>query len=111
MDDTQVLRQAVQARDWMRCVRCGHLLTWKPGHVHHRVLGNRSQNAAWNLILLCSDCHGFVHAHPVEAATDGYIVSRFWAAPESVPVVYNQPGRTGLFTLGDDLTTSAWPVP
>lgn len=29
----------------------------------------------WNLVLLCRDCHHWVHVHPQEAREHGYIIS------------------------------------
>lgn len=88
----------IAERDWHRCVRCAAGLVAGPRSVHHRVLGNRADRRAANLILLCGSgttgCHGWVHANPRLARLAGWIVSRH-ADPVAAPVYYNQPGRTG----------------
>ncbi len=105
------MNEAIAERDQFRCVRCGTLVSGPGKAVHHRVLGNRKQNAAWNLILLCTPCHEWCHAHSEAARKSGWIISRHAARPHLVAVRYDQPGRSGWFTLGADLTTSAGPVP
>lgn len=107
---------AVVERDWWRCVRCGILLASGPHSVHHRILGNRSNNEAWNLIALCGSgttlCHGWVHGnkiagYPAPSRRDvldgGWIISRHSRDPHLVPVLYSQPGREGRYLLTADL--------
>ena len=51
---------------------------------------------ASNLILACGSgdtgCHGWIHAHPREAMSLGYIVSGFNDHPELVPILTAQHG-------------------
>jgi hypothetical protein len=90
-------------------VRCGVLCAGAASSVHHRVLGNRSNNRASNLILLCGSgttgCHGWVHEHSKRAKDEGgWIVSRHAQLDVSaIPVLYDQPGRQGWYLLDDDL--------
>jgi hypothetical protein len=94
-------------RDQWRCVRCGVFCGSTASSVHHLVLGNRSNNVASNLILLCGSgttgCHGWVHAHPKKAREGGWIRSRHAQSPADMPVLYDQPGRKGWYLLDDDL--------
>jgi hypothetical protein len=108
-----VIRGAVLERDGYQCVRCGEFAGYQPHSIHHRILGNRKDVRASNLITLCGSgttgCHGWVHAHPKEAQSGGYIVSRHARrdSTSQAPVFYGQTGRTGWFALGDNLTLTA----
>ncbi len=95
---------AIAERDEFRCVRCGTFVVTPGRAVHHRVLGNRSNNAAWNLVLLCTPCHEWCHSHSTAARESGWIISRHAPDPELVMVLYGQPGREGWFQLNEDLT-------
>lgn len=100
---------AVLERDGYRCVRCGKIIVGiSHVSVHHRILGNRKDRRPSNLITLCGSgttgCHGWVHNHPVDAKTRGWIVSRFArrdATPE-LSVWYEHESRW--YLLGDNLT-------
>lgn len=104
----------IQRRDGFRCVRCGKVVSLGQFSIHHRILGNRKDRRASNLITLCGSgttgCHGWVHAHPKDAMELGYIVSKFVRRdllPQQ-PVYYGQTGgHIGWFLLGDNLTLTA----
>lgn len=89
----------VDMRDEYRCVRCGHPFHWAGFSRHHRHLRSHPYprlHEASNLILLCGSgtngCHEWVHAHRLEAATYGWIVSGFDDHPEQVPILTKQHG-------------------
>lgn len=77
------------------CVRCGRVAS----HTHHRMMRSQApKNAVHrieNVIRLCHECHGWVHAHPAESYERGWLV-RSWSTPLEEPVTY--PGG-GLFFL------------
>lgn len=86
----------VDERDECSCVRCGRWLQGRPASRHHRK--RRSQAARGevhspaNLILLCgtgtTGCHGWVHAHPVEAREHGWML-RSTDDPKAVPMLHS----------------------
>lgn len=39
-----------------------------------------------NGVLLCNSCHGWAHAHPLEARGQGFIISRHTANPGGVVI-------------------------
>jgi len=93
-------RQGVHARDGMRCWRCGRSAVWSSPHVHHRKLRSQGgRDAPSNLLLLCGDCHGWVHGHPRLARLAGWIVSRS-STPADVPA-WCEP-LAGWYRLDDD---------
>ncbi len=101
-------------RDNYRCVACGVLVTHTAHSSHHRILGNRADNRASNKLTLCGSGttldHGKTHHERRWARDNGYIVTRH-GPPEAttrIPVYYNQPGRRGLFLLGDDYTLTPY---
>ena len=97
----------IAGRDWHMCVCCGKPIhAGDPYSYHHRVLGNRSDNRPWNLVLLAGTgtvgCHSRVHLGDRAAAeAAGLIVPKWHPEPWTVPVAYGQPGRSGLFLLDD----------
>jgi len=81
-------RNLVIARDKSKCVRCAGPCI--PGEWHHRrsrSIRDAETHLPSNGILLCPECHRWVHAHPFEARSTGYIVSRY-ASPASEGVVH-----------------------
>jgi hypothetical protein len=54
-------------------------------HKHHRVLGDRSDNRAVNILLVDDEVHRWIHANPAEAMELGWIVSKH-DDPENVSV-------------------------
>lgn len=84
-------------RDIPWCVRCGVDTQATGGSRHHRIprgMGGTSNPAVHtvaNIILLCgtgtTKCHGWVHAHPLEAKDNGWSVPST-ANPEGWPVLY-----------------------
>lgn len=99
-------------RDGYRCVRCGRPLNggaWPGYSTHHRQSRSLGVNTPDNLIALCGSgttgCHGWVHAHPLEARAEdkGWIVSRYVPADEikDWPVLHWQ---HGLILLAPDGT-------
>lgn len=91
---SQHVKDLVDARDQYRCVRCGKPFHWSGFSRHHRRLRSHKWpglHEASNLILACGSgdtgCHGWIHAHPREAMSLGYIVSGFNDHPELVPIL------------------------
>lgn len=81
-------RNLVVARDHSRCVRCGAPAL--PGEWHHRrsrSVRDEVTHSPMNGILLDNVCHSWVHAHPFEARSSGWIVSRY-ADPSTEPVTH-----------------------
>lgn len=73
-------RQRVLERDEHSCVRCGMSIEGSQYSIHHRKLRSHGvDNSLSNLVTLCGSgttgCHGWVHSHPGEAHTAGFIVS------------------------------------
>ena len=70
-------------RDGGRCLRCG-----SPGsEVHHRQRRAVGGHGLQNLVLLCADCHhAQIHGHPERARAEGFIVSAYSDAVDSVPL-------------------------
>lgn len=82
-------RITVKTRAHFRCERCG--VPAPTGQWHHRRSRSRRDehtHCPCNGVWLCATCHGWVHAHPLEArAEGGFIVSRHVDQPGAVPVV------------------------
>ena len=88
-------------RDRLCVVHGGHA----PTEEHHRVHGNRADNRASNKLGVCRTAHGWIEAHPRDARTMGWTVSRHGQDTTKVPVWMEagQLGR-GFYLLGDDYT-------
>lgn len=82
----------VDVRDEGRCVRCGVNLHGRMFSRHHRKLRRHGDHSPANLILLCGSgttgCHGWVHANPLKAYQDGWML-KSWQKPEEEPVLYS----------------------
>jgi hypothetical protein len=81
-DESRVL---VGTRDGNRCQRCG--VPCAP-HWHHRrsrSVHDDHTHCSCNGVLLCPECHGWVHAHPQMARETGFIVSRSASFPGLIP--------------------------
>lgn len=96
---SQHVKDLVDARDQYRCIRCGKPFHWSGFSRHHRRLRSHKWpglHEASNLILACGSgdtgCHGWIHAHPREAMSLGYIVSGFNDHPELAPILTAQHG-------------------
>jgi hypothetical protein len=97
---TILVEAQCMARDNYRCVRCGHYLSgvWPGYSCHHRQSRSVGPDTLDNRIMLCGSgttgCHGYVHAHPVEARDKGWIVSRHVKRDEitAVAVEHHQLG-------------------
>ena len=78
-------RTLVEARDRFLCLRCG---TRGSDWHHRRTRAHRDLHTHCPCVgvYLCQTCHDWVHAHPLEAKTDGWIVRR-WEDPQSVPIL------------------------
>jgi 5-methylcytosine-specific restriction endonuclease McrA len=83
----EAARKQVILRDDGKCRRCGRSGT----DAHHRQLrgmgktsGERMYDMA-SLILLCRDCHSWIHLHPSESYESGWLVHS-WDDPGDVPV-------------------------
>lgn len=80
-------RAAVKVRARGRCERCGIPIT--AGEWHHRrsrSVTDVHQHCPCNGVWLCTTCHTWAHAHPVEARRSGFIVSRHIDFPGVVVV-------------------------
>jgi len=89
-------RRAVAQRAWGRCEMCAHNrgVEWA-----HRVA--RSHHGPWspvNGLLLCTECHGWTHAHPQAAKVGGWIVPD-WHDPVTRPVWLRRVDGTGWWQL------------
>lgn len=74
-------REVIAARSHGRCERCGG----RASEVHHRQRRREAGHGIPVLVHLCSTCHRYVHAHPLEARNEGFIVS-FALDPTVVPL-------------------------
>ncbi len=95
-------RLKVVTRDGFRCVRCGVAVVRIPYSLQHRKsrgaggTADPDINLPSNLVTLCgtgtTDCHGYVEAHPTEAAQNGWRVER-WDDPLTRPVLVDHGSR------------------
>lgn len=97
----ETVRKVVLARDWC-CVRC----LGEPSDVHHRMVkgmgGTGDERRGFgpeNLVALCRRCHDYVHAHPEESYTLGFLVHS-WANPAEIPVTLKGGEKLVLFPDG-----------
>ena len=98
MTVTAAVRRDVIARDGSRCQWCGRHVATESGWYslqHRRARGmggsrRASTDAAPNLVLVCgtgtTECHGYIEAHPQEAAARGFRISSS-ADPARVPLL------------------------
>lgn len=75
-------REAVKARDFGRCVRCG---AFGATDIHHRKRRREGGHPLSNLILVDRGCHSWIHANPTKAKEQGLIVS-VWESPVDAPM-------------------------
>lgn len=78
----------MRARCQSRCERCG--VPARYGHVHHRrtrSVRDLHTHCPCNLVLLCTDCHTWAHAHPLNARLSGFIVSAAETEPITVSLL------------------------
>lgn len=102
-------REAVKSRDGLKCCRCG--TPTRHGQWHHR-RGRRVRDehthCTCNGIWLCDPCHDWVHEHPFEAKSFGFIVSRQVPFPGGEVLIAAQHGVVHLTCdgqvsqIGDD---------
>lgn len=91
----------IEVRDKLCAVHGGHA----PTDAHHRIPGNRRDNRASNLLGVCREAHDFIHAHPRDSRTMGWLVSKHGrdTAKASVWIEAGEQGR-GFYLLADDYT-------
>lgn len=66
------------------CARCGQSAELE---LHHRKLRSRGgDDSEANLVGICRDCHGWIHANPAEATARGWMVSS-WDDPATVELI------------------------
>lgn len=79
------VRLKVKIRDRFRCCRCGMSgAEWQ--HRRSRSVRDEHTHCTCNGIWLCSECHAWVHAHPLLARIAGWSVSRSQRQPGLEPV-------------------------
>lgn len=95
---TAAVRRQVIERDGNRCQWCGRHVQTDAGWYslqHRRARGmggsrRASTDAPANLVLVCgtgtTECHGYIEAHPGEAAARGFRVSSS-TDPARVPIL------------------------
>jgi 5-methylcytosine-specific restriction endonuclease McrA len=86
--DWPTARKAALARDEGLCRRCSREAT----EVHHRRLkqrgGTKDERVLYglsNLISVCRECHSWIHLHPAESYSAGWMVHS-WDSPDDIPV-------------------------
>ena len=97
-------RTAVFDRDNGQCQRCFQ----RGGHIHHRRrrgIRDSHTHCGCNTILLCGECHNWVHGHPEEARRLGFIVSVWDTNPGMIPVL----DETGFSIWGPRRYLACWP--
>lgn len=75
-------REDIYVRDNRQCRRCG----MRGSEIHHRQRRRDGGHGLGNMILLCSSCHKWAHANPVDARVAGFIVSAWVQDPATVTV-------------------------
>lgn len=96
-------RQVVRERQGGACIRCGVPYS----EVHHRQRRRDGGHTYENLIGLCGADHRFVHANPVKAKEQGYIVAPGVTAVADVPIKT----FAGWVVLGEDGSITPVPPP
>lgn len=95
------LRDRVLARDRHRCRWCGR--TNQGGDVHHiRYRRAQVDDAEWNLITLCRECHNFVHGERINGRT---IPKR--EAQRLLYELVESPGLTGMALVRKERRSSS----
>lgn len=101
-------RSTVLERDGNSCLRCGVHISVRGYSLHHRkgrrvLPGLPDPHCPANLVTLCGHgsgpgCHWWVHQHPEESYTDGWMILRGGDTdPADVPVI-DQKGRAWLLS-------------
>lgn len=75
-------REIVRERHRGQCARCG----CRGSDIHHRQRRREAGHAVGILVLLCRDCHKWVHGNPNTAKADGYIIEPWETDPLNVPI-------------------------
>ena len=73
------LRQKVYDRSDWRCELCiPEACERGPLHVHHRKLRSQGgKDEPSNLLVVDNKCHDFIHAHPAQSYTNGWLVHSY----------------------------------
>lgn len=95
----------LEARAAGACERCGH--ECGPVERHHRKRKREGGDSLANLVMVGRPCHAEIHAHPVEARRQGFIVS-VSRNPAEVPVMWR---RREWMQLDDDGNRTPLPTP
>lgn len=102
-DEWATMNLLLEARAGGACERCGH--ECGKANRHHRKRRREGGDSLSNIILVGSECHAEIHAHPELARREGFIVS-VSRQPEDVPIHWQ---RRSWRTLHNDGTaTQLW---
>lgn len=84
------IREAVVARAAGRCDYCGRPMPAGVEDAHHRKLRTRGgKDTIENLVAVHHHCHMWIHEHPADSTTLGFMVSS-WNDEEEIPVFLHQ---------------------
>ena len=82
-DDWPAISSAMKAENNWQCERCGHKHDSKTGHtltVHH-LDGDKSNNAEWNLAVLCQRCHLYMQPVIISQLLFDFVKVSKWFVP------------------------------
>lgn len=95
------LRKLIYTRAGKACDRCGHGIVPSEFQLHHRQLrSQQGDDTPANCIVLCWECHGWVHNHVAAARAQGFLVSAY-SDPATTPIK-RPSGAYALPNLGGD---------